>query len=338
MDVRRQSVNDERAFELTLDEALQMLAAGAARDECLARFPEYAADLAPLLDAAQVARAGLLADQPIPAPDLSHGRRRFLLAARSPRRFAFGLPQLATAFALVLALIFVSVPAASASALPGDLLYPVKRGLEGARLALTFDPEARANLRADIAARRRAEARAVIDLKRETRVEFEGIVESVAEQSLVVSGLAVRAERAQEFRVGDPIGVTAITTADGLIVAERIEPLAPPLPAPPTETPTLAPAVETRASSPPTPARPEASSTPIPLHPAETPTPARPTETRAAPATETRPAQASPTPERPGTTPTPALPTESRPTLPPTGTPPPDSRPTDAPTPQRRAP
>jgi hypothetical protein len=76
---------------------------------------------------------------------------------------------------LTFVLVFVGVAAASASALPGDALYPVKRGLESAQLALTLNPAARASLQAELSARRRAETQAVINLRRETQVEFEGV-------------------------------------------------------------------------------------------------------------------------------------------------------------------
>lgn len=306
-------MNDERAFELVLDEALQMMAAGASRDECLARFPERAEALTPLLAAAEVARAGLHADDPIPAPDLARGRRRFLLAARPPRRSPYEFLRLATALALTLVLVFVGVAVASANALPGDALYPVKRGLESAQLALTLNPAARATLQAELSARRRAETQAVINLRRETQVEFEGVVERVGEDEVVVSGLVVRVEGTLGFQPGDQVSVKASITADGTIVAEAIMPLAPPRPTP-------------EASALPTAARPgpTSSATPGASHQPPTPTLARPTGTSPIPSTPNgaRPAQSTPVDA------TRVPPTDIRPALAPTETRRPEATPT----------
>jgi len=317
-------VNDERAFELVLDEALQMMAAGASRDECLARFPEQAAELAPLLAAAEVACAGLHADDPIPAPDLARGRRRFLLATRPARRSPFEFLRLATALALTFVLVFVGVAAASASALPGDALYPVKRGLESAQLALTLNPAARATLQAELSARRRAETQAVINLRRETQVEFEGVVERVGENEVVVSGLVVRVEGTVGFQPGDQVSVEASTTAEGTIVAGAITPLVPSRPAP-------------EANATPTAARPGPTASVMPNASPKPPTPtlARPTATFIP--TLARPTGASPIPSTPtgarpaqvtSPTATRVLPTDSRPSLAPTETRGPEATPT----------
>ena len=317
-------MNDERAFELVLDEALQMMAAGASRDECLARFSEHAEVLTTLLAAAEVARAGLHADDPIPAPDLARGRRRFLLAARPPRRSPYEVLRLATALALTFVLAFVGVAAASASALPGDALYPVKRGLESAQLALTLNPAARATLQAELSARRRAETQAVINLRRETQVEFEGVVERVGENEVVVSGLVVRVEGTVGFQPGDQVSVEASTTAEGTIVAGAITPLAPSRPAPEANaTPTDArPSPTSSATSGASPQPP----TPTLARPTATfiPTLARPTGASPIPSTSTgtRPAQVT------SPTTTLVLPTDSRPSLAPTETRGPEATPT----------
>ena len=320
-------MNDERAFELVLDEVLQMMAAGASRDECLARFPEHGTALAPLLAAAEVARAGLHADDPIPAPDLSRGRRRLLLAARPPRRSPFEFLRFATAMALAVVLVFIGVAAASANTLPGDALYPVKRGLESAQLALTLNPAARATLQAELSARRRAETQAVINLRRETQVEFEGVVERVGENEVVVSGLVVRVEGTVGFQPGDQVSVEASTTAAGAIVAGAITPLTPltpPRPAP-------------EANATPTAARPSPTPSAMPNASPQPPTPtlARPTATFIP--TLARPTGASPIPSTPtgarpaqvtSPTATLVLPTDSRPSLAPTETRGPEATPT----------
>jgi hypothetical protein len=69
---------------------------------------------------------------------------------------------------LLMALLFTSfglIPA-SASALPGDGLYPVKRGLEAARLALTFDAPGKEALMIDFSTQRFNEIVALSDAGR----------------------------------------------------------------------------------------------------------------------------------------------------------------------------
>jgi hypothetical protein len=282
--------------------------------------------------AAEAARAGLLADQPIPAPILTRGKQRFLEAAReqAPRPKLFMSLRLAALAFSLLVVMLVGVRAASASALPGDVLYPVKRGLERVQLALAFDPAARERVLVEQGERRRAETQSVLGLRRTTRVEFEGVVESVQDDVLVVSGFSVMTDQAAEFHVADQVRVGGVTTSAGAIIAEQITLLAPMRPAP---TATARPAL---------------------THPAATVTPLRtqqpPTETLLVPSerltstpTETRPAQAAPTVARPSPSVTPQVertPTTRPADLPPT-TRPPELTPTEArvtltPTPVRR--
>jgi len=326
-------MNDERVFELALDQALHLLASGARRADCLRLFPEHAEALAPLLSAAEATRAGLLADQPIPAPNLTRGKQRFLEAAReqAPRPKLFMSLRLAALAFSLLVVMLVGVRAASARALPGDVLYPVKRGLERVQLALAFDPAARERMLVEQAERRRAETQSVLGLRRTTRVEFEGVVESMQEDVLVVSGFSVMTDQAAEFHVADQVRVGGVTTSAGAIIAEQITLLAPMRPAP---TATARPALT----------HPAATVTPSPTQQLPTtaasvsPT-ARPTITP----TQTHLTQTTPTEARPSLSDTPRV--EYTPTLRPTDLPPttrpPELTPTEArvtlnPTPVRR--
>lgn len=235
-------MNADHAFELAVDEALRLLASGVSREECLRRFPQYAADFEPLLAAAEAARVGLLASQPVPTPDLARGKRRFLQAARAPigRRIGLGNVRWVSAALALLVVIGLGAGVASAKALPGDLLYPVKRSLESVQLALTFDSDAHVRLTDEQAARRRAEAQAVLDLQREAHLEFEGVVESMQTTTLTVSGLAVLTDLAPNFQFGDRVRVSAYTD-QGALIAETITLLARPTPWPaptPRSTPT----------------------------------------------------------------------------------------------------
>lgn len=289
----------DQAFELALDEALQLLASGVSREECLRRFPQYAADFEPLLAAAESARAGLLADQPVPQPNLARGKRRVLEMARAPSKLgAVGFTWRLAGALLVLALVVSVTGAASANALPGEALYPVKRTFEIVQLRLAFDPLTRTRLEAEQAARRRAEAQVVLNLQRETRLEFEGVVESVQSTALTVSGLSVLTDLAQTFQPGDQVRVSAYT-ARGMLVAEAITLLARPTPlsrptTPATSTPSQIPATSTRPTRDVT-ATPQATQTVTRHVPTQTPTATRRVEGRLTPRSEVTSSEARPT-------------------------------------------
>ena len=290
-------------IEAALASALEMIQQGASRDECLARHSEFANELALLLDAAQLARAGLMARAQIPAPNLARGRARFLDAARPARAFVFA-PRFALATACAILLLVISgfgLSTASADALPGDALYPIKLGFEQAQIALTFNAESRAQLAEDHAARRRDEVQAVVTLQRATDVEFSGVVQSASGGALIVSGVPIVAEDAPELPIGSPVQVQARTTTDGQVIARRIaQPTRTPPPFEPRPTFTRVP-TETRVA-------PFATITPRPIEtreppPSETREPPfatitpRPFETRIIPTTETRrPPLATPEP------------------------------------------
>lgn len=81
---------------------------------------------------------------------------------------------------------------AAAEALPGDLLYPVKRVVEEVRLSLTFDPAARENYEQLLAMTRLEEAQKVLEQGREADIEFQGTLEAVEEGEWSVSGIKVQ--------------------------------------------------------------------------------------------------------------------------------------------------
>ncbi len=155
-----------------LDVGLAELRAGLDVDDVLARHPGHEADIEPLLALA----ADLAALQPIPAPSDDFRRRLAadLAAAPVPRSVAvraapsgLGWPRrlwrstafMAASAATVVLFLTAGVTYASANALPGDALYPVKRLAEQAQgwLARTDDVDRHLAL----ADRRLAEALAV---------------------------------------------------------------------------------------------------------------------------------------------------------------------------------
>jgi hypothetical protein len=312
-----------------LDEALDALAAGEGRDAILSRFARQAEALAPLLEAAEAGRQGLAG--PVPAFNLARGRQRFLQAARRRRPPApvwrAAPARLALAGLLVVVLAVAGAGAASAGSLPGDALYPFKRALEEARLAVTVDPGARAAYADALRARRRLEAAQAAGLGREAAVTFEGQVEAVQTDQLLVSGVVLLTPNGATVEIGDTILVVGHTRS-GHIIADRIEvlrsarvapatappqrpsPTSPPVRATPSDTPQRPASSVTPARHTPTasasPAAPRATTTPESARPAATPSPQRPAGLLSEPTSASdRPPDPSPT------TPPAARPTET---------------------------
>jgi hypothetical protein len=348
-------MTDDSAFERVLDLALDQYAAGDPPAVILARFPNEHTALAPLLEIAARAQAGLAATS-IPPPDLAHGRQRFLAAGERPplaakaavspwERLAAAIgsvwervspaisPQRLALASLAAIVLLVGASSVSATALPGDGLYPLKRALETARLALTFDPTAREDLDAVLAARRRQEAAQVLALGREAALSFQGTVEAVAPGQLAISGLTLLTPAAQSFHTGDEVAVLARATRDGRLIATRLTLLRPA----PTPTPTrVVPSSTPRSTAtPPAPTRPALASpsAPRPTARPPTPEPSHPTTTLP-PANRDDEPTASPIDRPAGVTPS-LAPTadSSRPvTQRPTDAPPTDRPPTNSPT------
>ncbi len=140
----------------------------------------------------------------------------------------------------------------AAEALPGDALYPVKQAAEQFRLALTLDLVARNHYQQQLAETRRKEVRALIQLRREARVEFQGDLAQTDDGVWLVDGL--RVEVGAEVWAGAPpaIGSTVSVgaqAASGQLKAHRVRVLQPPVATP---TPELSPTVEVRPSPTPT--------------------------------------------------------------------------------------
>jgi len=130
-------------FEGALDDCLREIARGATgSQECLARYPEYAARLEPLLNvAARVARGRAL------ALDETHkkaARARVMayVFAHAPREARGMRPvwRTLTAVAVLVLVLVVATTVLAQAALPGDLLYPWKRSTERIWRLLAPDP------------------------------------------------------------------------------------------------------------------------------------------------------------------------------------------------------
>ena len=147
---------NNKNMEDILDLCFEELKKGTPLKEVLAKYPDHAEELKPLLLV-----ASRLESAPKPEPSTNAVYNALMEAGKYlPEQkvyrphFQFDWlfrPQFAFAKAIAIILIFALVGwttvNASASALPGDFLYPVKLATEQITLVLTFKPEGKAELR-----------------------------------------------------------------------------------------------------------------------------------------------------------------------------------------------
>lgn len=282
------------------DDAVQALEAGASLEAVLARYPELAEDLRPMLQAVQAARpaAPLRVPQQSEAASLKKllGRARDLRQTERRARTGWRGWTLALrlgGLAVVLAMSGLGVISASAGSLPGEALYGVKRVVETAQLALAFSPAARAELEQQFDARRLTEARAVVAAGRAAPVTFIGRVETQTAERWQIAGLQVVVAPAAVIGVAPAPGqlarVTGEARVDGLIFASRVE--------------AIGPAGATPTAAPNTPATPTALATSATTNTAPAPGAVTSTPTGTAP-TAGVPTSTTPTPSRTAPTPT----------------------------------
>lgn len=137
-----------------LESSLQDLENGIGIEDILARFPDHAKELRPILNAALQAKHKAA---PAPAPAVMARSRARLMqkttelqqGKRAPRKHAIPLFQrMAISFTVTATLLLsgTSLVSASSTALPGQNLYPVKRSWENIQLFFTFNEEKRSIL------------------------------------------------------------------------------------------------------------------------------------------------------------------------------------------------
>jgi hypothetical protein len=221
-----------RLHEL-LQESLVQLEAGKNVQEILAAHPDVRDELEPLLTTAAFLSQGGI---PEPDPDaIIRNRARMLSRAaelRDPRQDFKALtllPRYAVGFAaaiFILVLSGYSLFSASAQALPGDLLYPVKRSAESLQLGITINIDDRKILEDKFEERRTEE---VIQLLAESRVEFisfEGKVEYQRIQDWIVGGINVhlneKTRMIGSIQVEDEIEVEGETQPEGYVLAHEL--------------------------------------------------------------------------------------------------------------------
>jgi len=219
-----------------LEECLNSLERGADIEAVLARYPDRANELRPLLDAAVQAR-GLVIPEPS-AESFRRGRAALLQRAAQMREAKVSpargrviplFQRLAISFALLVLLLVsgTSLVRASSGALPGEKLYPVKRTWEDLSLLLVFDHERREALEHEFENERLHEVNELLAEGRHETIQFAGVWMEVNGR-FYVSGIQVVLTDATQMPDGALTNGAAViirgrTNADGFVEVETVE-------------------------------------------------------------------------------------------------------------------
>jgi hypothetical protein len=216
-----------------LDHCLQALQAGSTFEEALAQYPGLTEELRPLLVLALKEQMRGLA--PVPENSSTRSRVRVLAAASRlrekphPRVDRPVVRRMAVSLAVVVFLLAggSGLLSASASSLPGELLYPVKRTVEDLRLRLTIDQEKKVQIEHQLYDLRIDETDTLLEENRVVRVDFDGILEEQTENGWIVSGIPVWINAQTEVEgvllPGVQVEVRGVTQTDGLVLVEQIK-------------------------------------------------------------------------------------------------------------------
>lgn len=185
-------------LETVLEVCLQQIRSGVSLDEALTRYPQWADELRPRLEAVLAAEA-LRASLQVPRAAQMRSRARLLAEAQTaaqtrwPLFALIPLRRASATLALVMGVILASfgTVVASAQSLPGDLLYPLKLTAENVRLRLTTNPAQQRELELAFDHTRVQEVRALLQLGRRVRVKFAGALTQYASDKWLVAGLRV---------------------------------------------------------------------------------------------------------------------------------------------------
>ncbi len=201
-------------------------------ENILAEFPDHADELRPLLEAAL--NAEKIAPEVVPDDLARRGRTRLLQQAAQMRnatpttRGSFLSLRFATVALGLILVFFVSgtgLVQASASALPGDGLYPVKIGWEQAHFWFA-DSAKVASLQVKYEEERREEVNTLLGYRRMAAVQFEGVIFSQNGSMWNVAGVPVNVSDDTDVEasigVGSDVIVSGETQLDGVVLAKKI--------------------------------------------------------------------------------------------------------------------
>ena len=164
-------------FDNILDECLERLISGEAIEACLAGYPEYAAELEPLLRTAEDARKAAAIKPRAEFRDRAAYEFQAAIREMEPQRspgFFGWFPRWATVVAAVVVVVLLAgtgTVAASTNSLPDEPLYQVKLASEAVRLVFTPSALGKAELYAKFADERVEEIIRMADKGKVKQVE-----------------------------------------------------------------------------------------------------------------------------------------------------------------------
>ncbi len=204
-----------REFEEILNECLErLLLRGESVEQCLARYPELADELKPLLETAIAAKEASVV---VPRSEFkARARYQFLSALKEVpkrKRFFIWRSAWATALAFILAFLLIGsgTVAAASGSMPDEALYPVKLATEQVWLKFAFSPEAKARVYAALADRRVREIIYMAD-----KGEAQGVERSVTLLSAYLATIPNLVSEKAEVALKSPPAMAPIPAAGGV--------------------------------------------------------------------------------------------------------------------------
>lgn len=196
--------------EALLTYCLDEIEAGVSLEEILHAYPDQADEIRPTLEMAVLLSS--LPGEPAPAPKAQvRSRDQFLAQAQSlqrekqaPRPAGKWWRRLSLAFGLFLLIILCSslFSLGTNASLPGELLYPFKRGVETIQLALA-SPEEIGPLEHLFRDRRTTEIIILMETGKTANVQGEGYIEEMDDGVWTVYGIKMQITPDTEI-TGDP--------------------------------------------------------------------------------------------------------------------------------------
>jgi hypothetical protein len=167
-------------FEVVLNICLDRIAKGDSIKQCLSEYPQFAAQLDPLLKTAlSIQRVSAIKPR---SEFKAEAKYRILMKLEKRKKnvvnkepFFRRMPRWATVLIVALIIILVGssgTVAASANSLPGDKLYPVKIASERVQTAFVFSDENRVKVEVKLVERRVDELTGLIEIGDSHRIEL----------------------------------------------------------------------------------------------------------------------------------------------------------------------
>jgi hypothetical protein len=179
------------------ESSLKLIENGLEIERAIALYPDLADELhEPLTTAAML----IDSNASFPSRGSIRSSREKVIAAmkkqaRRTLRYSFAPLRLRSAWALgvvVFVIVGSGILTASASALPGGALYPLKRAVERLRYELTLTDQSQADLEAQLRRERITEAQALIEGGLQSSVSLQGQIDRITGSQLIVDGLLVQ--------------------------------------------------------------------------------------------------------------------------------------------------